>query len=173
MTNLANPWTTIAFIGAASIWPAFGCGETPGTPATATVCGGSTAHIDAAQINVTRSTNSPDVSVIVYCDGSAERTVGAESTNSAAEVLPKVYEAGSADVLAFLHDLDAVGDVSAIPASQAPTYRPDACPKSASFGTVTTVTASGKTSGDLQCLLEPTAAQTALASDARVLAPWP
>ena len=173
MTNLASPWKTIAFIGAASIGPALGCRDTKETTASAALCRGSTAHIEAARIDVTRSTNSPDISVVVYCDGSAERTVGATSTNSAAEMLPKVYEAGSADVLTFLHDLDVVGDVSAIPASDTPASLPGECPKSVSFGTVTTVTADGKTSGDLQCLLEPTAAQTALASDARVLAPWP
>jgi hypothetical protein len=73
----------------------------------------------------------------------------------------------------FLTDLDTVGDVSAIPASPANANLQSDCAKSGSFGTVTTITAQGKTSGDMQCLKDPTATASALAADCRALAPWP
>lgn len=148
-------------------------GRDAGPAASTPVCRGSVARIEAARIHVTRSTNSPEITVVVYCDGSAERTLGQPGSTNVLDTLPEVYASGSPAVLRFLRNLDAVGDVSAIPASHAPAHLPDACAKSASFGTVTTVTADGKTSGDLQCLLSPTAEQMALAGDCRVLAPWP
>ena len=43
------------------------------------------------------------------------------------------------------------------------------CSKSVSFGTTTKVTAAGKTSGDLQCLEDPTPAASALATDVNAL----
>jgi hypothetical protein len=65
-----------------------------------------------------------------------------------------------------------VGDVSAIPADPGLSFPSHpGCRKSASFGTITTITACGKTSGDLQCL-DPgaSAADVALASDVSALA---
>jgi hypothetical protein len=114
--------------------------------------------VGSASIHVSRSTNSPEIDVAVNADGSAERTaVGGGSIRPA----PMSYPPESPAVEQFLADLVASGDVSQIPTAQ--------CPKSASFGTTMTVTANGKTSGDLQCLQNPTAAQAALAKDCATL----
>jgi hypothetical protein len=137
------------------------------------VCGAPANTTQAATIHVTASTNSPEIFVAVYCDGSAERTLGDASSTNVLNVVPKTYEPNSPDVLTFLTDLDAVGDVSAILASHAPVSQGGDCGKSVSFGTITTITAQGKTSGDMQCIQDATPSQTALASDCRVLAPWP
>jgi hypothetical protein len=117
-----------------------------------------------ATIVVSLSTNSSEIDVAVYSDGSAERTLGPSrpAGTTSLDPQPKSYPAGSPEVLMFLCDLAAAGDVSAIP------IRGD-CGKSVSFGTTTTVTAGGKTSGDLQCLQNASAAATALAGDCVVL----
>jgi hypothetical protein len=78
---------------------------------------------------------------------------------------PKTYDAGSPEVAAFLSDLAEIGDVSAIPIGQ--------CSKSISFGTVTTVTVDGTTSGDLQCLKTPSLTSAALAADCAMLTGGP
>lgn len=124
---------------------------------------GSVARVLAATVQVSRSTNSPAIEVTVYRDGSAERTLGALGQRNFRNVMPKVYPPRSPDVVAFLADLDAVGDVSALPIAA---Y----CPKSASFGTTTTVSARGHSSGDLQCLEAPSAIAKALANDCSSLA---
>jgi hypothetical protein len=114
-----------------------------------------------ALIKVSASTNSAEVDVTVYSDGSANRTIG-PARNISLDGKPAMFLPGQPAVAQFLADLDAVGNVAAIPIGQ--------CPKSTSFGTTTTVTAGGKTSGDLQCLKSPTAAETSLASDCDALA---
>jgi hypothetical protein len=154
---------------AATAWALTGCdpgaaGERPG------VCDGLTAANQAAIIHVTGSTNSPGLSVTVYCDGSAVRSIGADTNNVG--VTPKTYAPRSPEVLMFLSDLDAVGDVSAIAASPADPRQRE-CTKSVSFGTMTTITAQGKTSGDIQCITDPTREESVLVADCRVLAPWP
>jgi len=127
------------------------------------VCGASIGHTQAATIHVTSSTNSPAIDVIVFCDDSADRTLGAPGVTNAVNVTPKVYNPGSPEVTAFLADLNAVGDVSAIPIAAS-------CAKSISFGTTTTVSALGKSSGDLECLKSPSTVQAALANDCNTLA---
>ncbi len=140
------------------VWTDVACGG-----ATASdVCGASSGHTEVAMVNVTRSTNSPAIDVTVFCDGSADRTLGTPGDDNSLDVMPKTYAAGSPEVTACLSDLDAVADVSAIPTGQ--------CAKSGSFGTETTITARGKTSGDLQCLVDASAAETALATDCAGLA---
>jgi hypothetical protein len=133
-----------------------------GEPA-ASVCGSSVGHDRAAAIHVSRSTNSPAIDVAVFCDSSAERTLGTPGVTNAASVTPKVYAPGSPEVTAFLADLNAVGDLSAIPIRAS-------CAKSISFGTTTTVSALGGSSGDLECLDSPSATETALANDCNTLA---
>ena len=165
-------WIRSALIGAASAWAIAGCGESPDGKPRASICDGLAATAQAASIDVSRSTNSPDLHVTVNCDGSAVRLIG-ESTNNSLGTMPRTWEASSPEVVKFLADLDAVGDVSAIPASPADPHLLSDCVKSVSSGTNTTITAQGKTSGDMQCLKNPTPAQTALADDCRVLAPWP
>jgi hypothetical protein len=113
----------------------------------------------AAKITLSRSTNSPEVDVVVLADGSAERTLAGPS--GVLNDGPQSYPPGSPEVNAFLSDLAALGDVSAIPTGK--------CPKSVSFGTTTTVTVGAATSGDLQCLVDPTPAATALAQDCQIL----
>ena len=113
-----------------------------------------------ALIKVSASTNSAEVDVTVYSDGSANRTIG-PARNSELDGTPVMFLPGQPAVAQFLADLDAVGSVAAISSGQ--------CPKSASFGTTTTVTAGGKTSGDLQCINNPTPAETRLAEDCDVL----
>jgi hypothetical protein len=109
------------------------------------------------------STNSSEVDVAVYSDASADRTLGPSRPHGtkSLDATPKIYDANSPEVAAFLSHLAEVGDVSAIPCGQ--------CLKSTSFGTVTTVSVDGATSGDLQCLEKPSLAQAALAADCAVL----
>jgi len=114
-----------------------------------------------AVIRVSASTNSAEVDVTVYADGSANRTIG-PARNSDLDGKPAIFLPGQPAVAKFVADLDAVGNVAAIPIGQ--------CGKSVSFGTTTTVTAGGQTSGDLQCLDNPTAAETSLAADCDALA---
>jgi hypothetical protein len=137
------------------------------------VCGGSVDHVPAATIHVTASTNSAPVDVVVYCDASAERTLGPPKV-AVGRVTPKTFPAGSPEVAKFLADLDAAGDVSSFTIYEypAPGTVPG-CAKSASFGTVTTLSVQGKTSGDIQCMTWPSAAQAALASDCDLLASVP
>ena len=123
---------------------------------TATADGGA-----VALVRVSASTNSAEVDVAVYSDGSATRTIG-PARNSVLDGTPAMFPPGQPAVLQFLKDLEAVGNVAAIPIGQ--------CPKSVSFGTTTTVTAGGNTSGDLQCLKNPTPAETSLAADCNTLA---
>ena len=184
---MIRSWAKVALIVAASA-SAIGCGTSSGAGQGSGSGGGSgsdgsgqdssacSAESGAAQvatIHVTRSTNSPEIFVAVYCDGSAERTLGDTSFSNVLNVGPERYESNTPAVLMFLTDLRAVGDVSAIPASHASAFQGGECAKSASFGTVTTISAQGKTSGDMQCIQNPTPSQTALAGDCRVLAPWP
>jgi hypothetical protein len=105
------------------------------------------------------STNSASITVVIYGDGSADRTTGAQG--NLPSPAPMTYASGSPAVVTFLSDLTAVGDVSTIPT--------ESCGKSVSFGTTTTVTSNGKTSGDLQCANMPSAAQAALIQDCNVL----
>src|SRR4051812_4906370 len=73
---------TVALIGAVSAGTAPGCGgssvgagESSDDGKPVGVCEGSISKSPAATIRVTRSTNSPELTVAVYCDGSAERTL--------------------------------------------------------------------------------------------------
>lgn len=149
-------------IGGLAVLAFVGCsGAHSDSEPAVSVCGASNGHTMAAEIRVTSSTNSPAIDVIVFCDSSAERTLGS-SGGTFNNAPPKVYPPGSPEVKTFLADLNAVGDVSAIPTGF--------CVKSASFGTTTKVSALGKSSGDLECLNSPSASQTALANDCKTLA---
>jgi hypothetical protein len=156
-------------VGAAALGALAGCGRLK----PADVCESSTAHTEVATINETASTNSSAIDVAVFCDGSATRTLeprGAVGNASSLDPAPKTFPPGSAEVLQFLADLDAVGSVSAIHASPASAVLAlSGCPKSVSFGTETTISAGGKTSGDIQCLQNPSPADTAIAADSQTL----
>lgn len=132
----------------------------PPCPCNAETAGsGNTMRLLVAQIQQSASTNSSSIAVSVYTDGSAERGLGStpQSGSTGLNPPPESFPAGTREVVAFLADLARVGDVSAIQTNN--------CPKSVSFGTRTTLTANGKTSGDLQCALNPSAAQQALIQD--------
>lgn len=118
-----------------------------------------TTRLLVAQIQESASTNASSIAVAVYTDGSAQRALGATplSGHTSFDPSPESFPAGTPEVVAFLADLALVGDVSSIQTNN--------CSKSVSFGTRTTITANGKTSGDLQCALNPSAAQQALIQD--------
>jgi hypothetical protein len=117
---------------------------------------------EVAHITVSRSTNTPAIDVVVYSDASAVRTIGGDA--GASTVTPRVFDAASADVDSFILDLTAAGDLGAIGDKTG-----QRCPKSASSGTVTTITAYGTTSGDIECLTSAGRAEVALAHDTLVL----
>jgi hypothetical protein len=156
--------TCKGIIGGLAALAFIGCSGSPSSREPAvSVCGASIEHTVAAAIHVSQSTNSAAIDVVVFCDSGAERTLGTPGLTNALNTTPKVYNPGSPEVVAFLADLDAVGDVSVIPIAAS-------CGKSVSFGTTTTVSALGKSSGDLECLDSPSPSQTALASDCSTLA---
>jgi hypothetical protein len=145
-------------VGSAALVLTLGCRATDALTTgslTPTLDGGA-----VALIRVSASTNSAEIDVAVYSDGSANRTIG-PARNSSLDGTPAMFPPGQPAVEKFLADLDAVGNVAAIPIGQ--------CGKSVSFGTTTTVTAGENTSGDLQCLSNPTAAENSLAADCNVL----
>jgi hypothetical protein len=128
------------------------------------------AGVEVARIYLSESTNTPWVQVIVYADASAVRTVGppkagwlvlADGAVVPRGALPWTFEAGSPEIIKFIQDLAAAGDVSAIPIGS--------CMKSVSFGTTTHLSAGGKQSGDLQCATNVTPAQAALIGDCQAL----
>ena len=67
-----------------------------------------------ATIRVSASTNTGEVDVAVYADGSAVRTVGPPrfGDSGALDPSPETYPPGSEPVVMFLCDLAAAGDVS-------------------------------------------------------------
>ena len=100
-----------------------------------------------ATIRVSASTNTGNVDVAVYADGSAVRTVGPPryGESGALGPSPETYPPASEPVMMFLCDLQAAGEVSQLATATG-------CSKSVSFGTTTTITVGTETSGDLQCL---------------------
>lgn len=105
-----------------------------------------------AAITVSRSSNSPEISVSVWDDGSAVRTV-----DPAGSIVRTAlsYPAASPEVTLFLAHLAAVGDLTAV--GDPSSFFAERCPKQNEIGTTTkVVTTAGTTSGDLQCLNNPT-----------------
>ena len=98
----ARPQVRVAAIGLCLL---AGCGRSGVEPGS--FCA-SAEHVQAAFINVSRSTNSPAVIVIVFCDGSAEPVLESSTNVGPAS---KTFPANSPEVLKFLDNLDAVGDV--------------------------------------------------------------
>jgi hypothetical protein len=107
-----------------------------------------------ALIALSASTNSAAANVYVYSNASAERMVARGGT-------PKSYVAGAPEVVAFLTDLQRAGPIAAI--------RTGACPKPISFATTMTLIVGAVTTGDLECPVSPTTAQSALIHDCAVL----
>jgi hypothetical protein len=124
-------------------------------------------RVQVAVIDETASTNSPEIRVFVFDDGSAERTI--VDGSGALAGTARVYPSGSPEGTLFLYDLAGAGDLGTLGDPINMLFE-TACGKSVSFGTITRVTAGGVTSGDLQCLVhDPTPSQTALAHDCEVL----
>ncbi len=90
-----------------------------------------------ATINVSGSTNTLPYSLSIYSDGS----IVAAARNEKSPGFP----AKTADAGELLGLLDKAGNITNVKSS-------GECAKSASFGTVTTLTYNGQTSGDLQCV---------------------
>lgn len=122
-----------------------------------------------ATIVQSASTNSRTITVVVYGGASAVRTIGPPTKSQASDDAgpssldgtPKTFASGAPEVIGFLADLTAVGDVTAIP------FAP--CAKSVSFGTTTTIAVHGRSSPDLQCASDPSSAQAALIADCNQL----
>lgn len=102
------------------------------------------AEATLATILQSGSTNSRAYKVAIHNDGSA--AVEFEDPDpSPSGGQPERFPAGTVDVAMLRRLLSDIGDVSKIETG--------GCAKSASFGTRTQISFSGKTSGDLQCIL--------------------
>ncbi len=122
-----------------------------------------------AEIIETASANRAGFDVLVYSDGSATQTtvpssgcpfLGADDTNC--QTSSSYYPPGSPIVMQFLTDLQAAGELSNI-------QEVSFCSKPLCCANVTTVSASGRSSPDLQCMANPTPAQCALYLDSIAL----
>jgi hypothetical protein len=87
-----------------------------------------------ATVNVSGSTNTLPYSIKIFADGSASVFIQNQSERD--------FKTGTVNTVTFANLLQKVGDVSQITGS---------CSKSASFGTITTITYNDKTSGDISC----------------------
>jgi hypothetical protein len=125
-----------------------GGGSSGGAPATpcVDVLVPDANRVTVAVFNESASTNSPPYQYVLSGDGSAAGTPTAVLElgvpRPACDLPPQ-----TAEVLACVAALRAIGDVSLIPISAD-------CFKSASYGSETTVTYDGFTSGDLQCVFD-------------------
>jgi hypothetical protein len=125
-----------------------------------------------ALIRTSASSNTRQVDVVVYEDGSAVRTVGEDGGYWVGEpnrgdgglptVLSMRYPPDAPEIRAFLADLARVGSVADIPIGTP-------CIKPISYGTRTVVSAQGETSGDLQCAERGSADVSTLADDCAAL----
>lgn len=86
------------------------------------------------------STNTPEAILTLNTDGSGALVYQANSRGYSNKTFPP----GTFDIAQLQHLLVQIGDVSAIPDHE--------CLKSISFGSTTTITFEGKTSGDVSCL---------------------
>jgi hypothetical protein len=130
-----------------------GCGDTWSGSESA-VCRDKSPGVVAAVVSDSGSTNAGAATVTVYCEGDAQRD---ESAGGSLTKASMNFPMGSAAVTTFLADLSAVGNVSALKTGR--------CAKSVSFGSVTTLTVGKVTTGDIQCLEDPTPAESALVAD--------
>jgi hypothetical protein len=106
-----------------------------------------TSRTVVAVFNESASTNADAYVFSLNSDGSA---VGSPVLTTRDVDFTKqlcILPPGTAEALACIDSLRQVGDVSSIPIEYD-------CPKSVSFGTETTVTCDGHTSGDLQCVFD-------------------
>lgn len=98
-----------------------------------------------AVITNSGSTNTPSFTLTLYPDGSGTLTYQKDKdAQRFHRFVDKKFPAGTFDSKQFNAILSQINDVSTIP--------DHGCMKSVSFGTTTTITYKGKTSGDLSCL---------------------
>ena len=95
------------------------------------------------------STNTPESTLTLNTDGSGslmyrKDTSDMYSVGNSSRFVDKTFPAGTFNVAQLKDLLAQIGDVSAIP--------DHGCIKSISFGSTTTITYQGKTSGDISCL---------------------
>ena len=95
------------------------------------------------------STNTPKSTLTINTDGSGslmyhKDTCGVCNIGNSNRFVDKTFPAGTFNVAQLKNLLTQIGDVSAIP--------DHGCIKSISFGSTTTITYQGKTSGDISCL---------------------
>lgn len=98
-----------------------------------------------AVLNNSGSTNAPESTFTIYTDGSGSLAYQ-KGANEArfSQYVNKTFTAGTLESNQLATMLTQITDVSTIPNHD--------CIKSASFGSTTTITYQGKTSGDLSCL---------------------
>lgn len=94
-----------------------------------------------AVITNSGSTNLPGLSLTIHKDGSATVHYDKGRNQAASD---RTFPAGTLDVAKLTALLNQIHDMNAIP--------DHSCLKSVSFGTTTTISYNGKTSGDLSCL---------------------
>lgn len=98
-----------------------------------------------AVIKNSGSTNTPETTLVINKDGSGRVDYEKGLWNQKFQhYTDKSFPPDTFDSQHLASLLARIGDVSTIPNH--------GCPKSVSFGTVTTITYQGKTSGDLECL---------------------
>jgi hypothetical protein len=98
-----------------------------------------------AVINNSGSTNTPGSTLTIHKDGSGSITYEKRTQGERfGHYQDKVYPAGTFESSQLENLLTQIQDVSTIPNRD--------CLKSVSFGSTTTITYQGKTSGDLSCL---------------------
>ena len=91
------------------------------------------------------STNTPKSTLTLNTDGSGSLVYHKDTTlGNSSRFVDKTFPAGTFNVAQLKNLLTQIGDVSAIP--------DHGCIKSISFGSTTTITYMGKTSGDISCL---------------------
>src|SRR2546430_220369 len=95
------------------------------------------------------STNTPESTLTINTDGSGslvyrKDTCAMCTIGNSSRFVDKTFPAGTFNIAQLKNLLTQIGDVSAIPGH--------GCIKSISFGSTTTITYQGKTSGDVSCL---------------------
>lgn len=89
------------------------------------------------------STNTPGATVAVNKDGSGTIAYNRDNDPRFNKYVDKTFPRGTFDVSQLAHMLAQIGNVETIPKHH--------CIKSVSFGSTTTITYQGKTSGDISC----------------------
>ena len=91
------------------------------------------------------STNMPESTLTINTDGSGSLMYHKDTTaGNSSRFVDKTFPAGTFNIAQLKNLLRQIGNVSAIP--------DHGCIKSISFGSTTTITYQGKTSGDISCL---------------------